>query len=97
MSALMYSVGGVGQLWTFWLTRKLQTNNAELDPIGATYSGSINGIVTARFAFTNWTLSTSQLCTSGHNYIPTSHPEGALPLLFYIYKQIVHISSENEE
>jgi hypothetical protein len=53
MSALMYSVGGVGQLWTFWLTHKLQTNNAELDSIGATYSGSINGIVTARFAFTN--------------------------------------------
>ena len=32
---------------------KLQTNNAELDSIGATYSGSINGIVTARFAFIN--------------------------------------------
>ena len=53
MSALMYSVGGVGQLWAFWVTHTLQTNNVELDPIGANYSGSINGIVTARFAFTN--------------------------------------------
>ena len=78
----MYSVGGVGQLWTFWLTHKQQTNTAELDSIGATYSGSINGIVTALFAFTNGTLSTLQLCTCGHNYIPTSHPENALPLLF---------------